>query len=499
MAYQERIFNLAKDINPKNRRYAAYAFTSFSDFPDKERAWEDLHRLTEDDDRIVRQNAARAFTSFSDFPDKEKAWEDLHRLTEDDDRIVRQNAARAFTSFSDFPDKEKAWEDLHRLTGDENSVVRQNAAYVFHFAYDKVSQKDELLERLFKLTEDKSNRVKAASYYSLAKIYVHESLKAGTKHEFEENYNEAIKFFEKAYSSQRWDTVNFCFTVHGLFYKILTGDVKSVDEIQNSISLWKNKPAKSEERQHLLEILESLGNVLEESLIAKRHGEDVWGYKDKVLPYCNRADESIKELKHEGIREIATKAKIHVEDEYSKTIDILLNKVNKLLNEPEYVEKQLFPIIREYCELITEPAIREKIKLDISEIQREKNGEVRIKLGLRLLKDIKYQLEILSKHKDKELKHKSEIMDIKDKESQKGWDMFRFFQPKEITEHIRTSKWGIRKILEILAISLTIAGVVWAIVYAGLIEMDYPTAMRESLIIFTIISFLILIILFMKK
>ncbi|CAD6492555.1 MAG: hypothetical protein DIAAKJNI_00326 [Candidatus Argoarchaeum ethanivorans] len=246
-------------------------------------------------------------------------------------------------------------------------------------------------------------------------------------------------------------------------------------------------------------ILESLGNVLAESLIAKRRGEDVWEYKDRVLPYCNQADELIKELKHEGMKEIATKAKIQVGDEYFKTIDILLNKVNNLLNEPEHLEKQLFPIIREFCELISEPIIREKIKLDISEIRRERNKEVRIKLGWRILKDLKYQLEISSKHKDREIEHKYEIIDIKDKESKKRWDMFRFFQPKEITEHIRTSKRGIPKILEILAISLTIAGVAWAIIYAGLIERDYPTAMRESLIIFTIISFLILIILFMKK
>jgi len=49
----------------------------------------------------------------------------------------------------------------------------------------------------------------------------------------------------------------------------------------------------------------------------------------------------------------------------------------------------------------------------------------------------------------------------------------------------------IRKIVEILSISFTIAGVIWGIIYAILSEMGYATAMRESLIIFSFTFLLI--------
>ncbi len=70
------------------------------------------------------------------------------------------------------------------------------------------------------------------------------------------SYTKAIQFFKEAYSYRNWDKIEFCFTVHNLFYKILNGDIKSVEDIRNDISLLRNRSAKSEERQYLLEILE---------------------------------------------------------------------------------------------------------------------------------------------------------------------------------------------------------------------------------------------------
>lgn len=375
-------------------------------------------------------------------------------------------------------------------------------SFCFHPIYDKFSYKEELLKIALKLTEDQSRGVKAVSNYSLAKIYIYKALKAETEQEFKEIYNEAIKFFEIAYNLIDWDITKFCFNVHSLFYRILIGDVNNVDDIRNNINLWKDRPIKSEERQHLLEILESLGNVLEETLIAKEKGGNAWEFRKKILPYCNKADELIDSLKHEGIKKIATKARVQVKEDYYKTINRLLKNVNSLIDEPEpepeHLEKQLFPIIREYCELITEPIIRDKIKLDINEIQAERNREIRIKLGLRLLKDIKYQLEILSKHKDEELEHKDEILDIKNIESKKGWDIFRFFQSNNISDNSNSSKLKIRLFFERLAISFTIAGLIWTFIYAGLNELEYNNAMRESSIVFLISINIILIILYKK-
>ena len=55
------------------------------------------------------------------------------------------------------------------------------------------------------------------------------------------------------------------------------------------------------------------------------------------------------------------------------------------------------------------------------------------------------------------------------------------------------------KILENLAISFTISGVIWGIIYALLSEKKYPTAMRESLIIAGIFFIFIFIIYLIKK
>jgi tetratricopeptide (TPR) repeat protein len=146
------------------------------------------------------------------------------------------------------------------LTQDDYFGVRQGVAFVFHCIYEKAPQKDEIIALLSKLAEDNSNNVKAMSNYSLARIYVHESSKAQSEQEFINDYNKAIEFFKKAYDYRQWDITEFCFTIHSVFNKILNGDIKNTDEIKRNISQLRDISAKSEERQYLLEIVESLGN-----------------------------------------------------------------------------------------------------------------------------------------------------------------------------------------------------------------------------------------------
>jgi len=82
-----------------------------------------------DKDSDVRRGAAFALSSaFPHVPDKDAAWEDLHRLTVDEDSYVRRGAAVALGSaFPYVPDKDAAWEDLHQLTGDKDSKLRVSA------------------------------------------------------------------------------------------------------------------------------------------------------------------------------------------------------------------------------------------------------------------------------------------------------------------------------------------------------------------------------------
>jgi HEAT repeat protein len=58
----------------------------------------------------------------------QKAWDDLIKLTSDEDRDVRHWAAYApGSAFSHTPDKQKAWNNLHKLTTDKYWHIRVNA------------------------------------------------------------------------------------------------------------------------------------------------------------------------------------------------------------------------------------------------------------------------------------------------------------------------------------------------------------------------------------
>jgi len=63
--------------------------------------------MAADEDRYVRGRAASTLgKAFSLVPDRNLAWQDLHRLTRDEDSDVRGGAASALgAAFSHVPDK----------------------------------------------------------------------------------------------------------------------------------------------------------------------------------------------------------------------------------------------------------------------------------------------------------------------------------------------------------------------------------------------------------
>jgi len=66
------------------------------------------------------------------FDDIKNVWEDLHRLTQDEDEEVREGVADALgVAFASIPDKDEAWELLHRLTQDKKENVRWSAAFAY--------------------------------------------------------------------------------------------------------------------------------------------------------------------------------------------------------------------------------------------------------------------------------------------------------------------------------------------------------------------------------
>jgi len=142
----------------EERREAVTQLRSdFADLPDKKQAWEDLHRLTEDEDSIVRSHATDVIGSaFPHVPEKEQAWEDLIRLTRDEDCWVQFGSPFALGSaFPHVPDKDEAWNDLIRLTENEDCGMRWNVVHVLGSAFLQVPDKDEAWKDLIRLTENK--------------------------------------------------------------------------------------------------------------------------------------------------------------------------------------------------------------------------------------------------------------------------------------------------------------------------------------------------------
>jgi HEAT repeat protein len=170
------LIRLTNDENKYVRSKAASALGSaFSQVPDKQQAWNDLIRLTNDENKYVRSKAASALGSaFSQMPDKQQAWNDLLRLTNDEIRLVRSGAASALGSaFSQMPDKQQAWNDLHRLTNDENRNVRSDAAYALGSAFSQVPDKQQAWNDLHRLTNDEDSSVRSSAAYALRSAFSH--------------------------------------------------------------------------------------------------------------------------------------------------------------------------------------------------------------------------------------------------------------------------------------------------------------------------------------
>jgi HEAT repeat protein len=162
--------------DPKKSRKAIYLLkTKFLLLPNKQQAWNDLHRLTNDQNYWVRCSATEALGSvFSHVPDKQQAWNDLHRLTNDQNYWVRYSATEALGSvFSHVPDKQQVWNDLHRLTNDEDKLVRYIAVRVLGFVFFHVPDKQQAWNDLHRLTNDKYHEVRSSAAEFLGFIFSH--------------------------------------------------------------------------------------------------------------------------------------------------------------------------------------------------------------------------------------------------------------------------------------------------------------------------------------
>lgn len=167
---------MAASKRVEDRREAADILrSSFHLLPDKDRAWQDLHRLTQDQNSLVRWSAAIALSSsFIHLPDKLQSWQDLCRLTQDQDRGVRWGAASALGStFVLLPDKTLVWQDLHRLAQDQDSGVRWGVADALGSAFAFMPNKIQGWQDLHRLVQDLEEGVRWGAADALGSAFMH--------------------------------------------------------------------------------------------------------------------------------------------------------------------------------------------------------------------------------------------------------------------------------------------------------------------------------------
>jgi len=163
---EDEIHTLCLSEDPKERAEALKLLYFFRSLSDKQQAWEDFHKLTNDEDFFVKYRAAEILGYvFSQVPDKQQAWEDLIRLIDDKYLGVRSKAASAIVSvFPDVPYRQQVWNDLIKLTNDQHRLMGPRASDIFDFAFSYMPDKQQAWNDLIKLAKDKDG---CMSYYAV--------------------------------------------------------------------------------------------------------------------------------------------------------------------------------------------------------------------------------------------------------------------------------------------------------------------------------------------
>ena len=344
VADQEEIHRLSLSENADERLRATKAFVfEFRSLPDKSAAWDDLLRLTNDDDSGVRREAASALGyAFQYIPEERQsaAWADLHRLTSNEDLYVRTGVAYAFGFiFQYFPEEcqSTAWADLHRLTSDEYFGVRSKVAYAFGFSFQYFPEEcqstawadlhrlisdensDVIIEAAFslgsafqyipeehksdawadlhRLTIDKDSDVRMHASHSLGKICIYKASKSEKEDYAKDLLENAINYFEKAAKETRlFNPAKFCSTFYRSFDAVIFKRVYSKKEIEDYIKAAKDEIGNSKSKQKLVEAVEHLAEVLEIVHSTREVGDD-W---QETLKYCSDICNHVEQLMDEN-------------------------------------------------------------------------------------------------------------------------------------------------------------------------------------------------------
>ena len=321
------------------RRSGAKAIGSaFSDLPDKNQAWSDLHLLALDEDSFIRMSAVEAMGSaFSELPDKNQAWLELYRLVKDHDNSVREAAVRALgMAFSGVPDKNQAWAKLHLLALDQNSLlrcaageamgsafsempdknqaitdlcllsrdknnyVRKAAAEAIGSAFSELPNKDQAFLELFRLAKDQNSFVRSQANHSLGRASIQLAIESKNDEAFQEEIEKAIGFFEDA-SDFLFNPSRFCLPFYRSFYAITFKKSEAKSEVERYLKEARSATRGQKSKEILIEAIENLSKAL---LEVKRLEDsnldlmkcDLLAYKQ----YCERVGELLSQTEEEA-------------------------------------------------------------------------------------------------------------------------------------------------------------------------------------------------------
>ena len=174
------LHKLTSDQDSDVKKAVARTINSvFFSIPNKDQALADLIRLISDQDSDVRWTAANTIGYvFSRVSDKDKAWEDIIKLITEQDNDIRRAAASIIISiFSHVPNKEQAWDDLHKLTFEEDKYLKKVAASAIGSSFRYIPNKNQAIEDLYNLASIEDNGVKQAVAMALGSAFPYISKK----------------------------------------------------------------------------------------------------------------------------------------------------------------------------------------------------------------------------------------------------------------------------------------------------------------------------------
>ena len=481
----KELLKLTKDENSIVRWCAAGALgPAFHYVTNKEQATKDLLNLTKDNDSDVRIGAADALGSaFQYVTNKEQAWKAMLKLTKDENSDVRWCAANALgPAFQYVTDKEQATKDLLNLTKDKDSSMREGAPNALGHAFQYITDKEQATKDLLNLTKDKDSDVRVSANYSLGKISIYRATEAETEDGLKEEISRAIKYFEKSSEeSTYFNPAKFCLPFYRSYNAVIFRKEGAKEEIEKNIDEAKQAVAGSESKEKLLEAVQNLANALEEAQ-KLRVLDEIQADLSTYMTYCNRAAELLKSTERNA--PIATELIKKGMPIIDKTINEIQQKARAICEETKNAGTPFESLGFETNRLAKE--------LTSKDLSKTENSITRIAYTLNEFCNFLPEGKkghgcdlVKSIDAEKYLEEQLNIIDI----------ALTYIHPNIKPEQ----PLRIRKILEILGLSFTIAGVIWGIIYAILSEMSYATSMRESLIIFSFTFILILLISVKKR